>query len=178
MNCQNEKCKSDFEPKTYNQKYCCIKCSLAQNQRRFRKRNAKPCPLCNALIKGTSKLCVKCTRQKEQYINQNMTLKEYMSLSSYRGHPSWLYNKIRALARYLYSDLQKKPCLRCKYSKHVQICHIKPIPSFSDNTQIKVINSPENIIQLCPNCHWELDNKLFSLSLLNGEWHFIEDSNL
>lgn len=49
-------------------------------------------------------------------------------------------------------------CIRCGYSKHFEACHIKAISSFSLDTKIALINSPDNLIALCRNCHWELDN--------------------
>lgn len=55
------------------------------------------------------------------------------------------------------------PCSNCGYSKHIQLCHIKPIKDFSDDTLLKDVNSPDNIIQLCPNCHWEFDHGLLNL---------------
>ena len=42
--------------------------------------------------------------------------------------------------------------------KHVELCHIKPIHSFSETSTLGEINSENNVVQLCPNCHWEFDN--------------------
>ena len=49
-------------------------------------------------------------------------------------------------------------CSRCPYSKHVEVAHIKAIASFSEDTLLSVVNHPDNLVVLCPNCHWELDN--------------------
>ena len=52
----------------------------------------------------------------------------------------------------------KQQCELCCYDKHVEVCHIKPIGSFDGNTKISKINSYNNLILLCPNCHWEFDH--------------------
>ena len=54
---------------------------------------------------------------------------------------------------------QIKECQFCGYSKRVEVCHIKPISSFDKDTPIDTINDMSNLLILCPNCHWELDNK-------------------
>ena len=52
----------------------------------------------------------------------------------------------------------EKKCARCSYDKHVELCHIKAISSFSIDTLLSIVNSSDNIIFLCPNCHWEQEN--------------------
>ena len=49
-------------------------------------------------------------------------------------------------------------CAKCGYDKHVELCHIKDIANFDDDSLLSEVNSRNNIIQLCPNCHWEFDN--------------------
>lgn len=68
------------------------------------------------------------------------------------------YDNIRKNAR-SYSKYKFKPiCMNCGYNKHYEVCHIKDIKDFDFNkTTIYEINSPENLLHLCPNCHWELD---------------------
>lgn len=53
-----------------------------------------------------------------------------------------------------------KECVNCGYIKHIEVCHIKAVSEFSDDTLIKEINNLNNLIALCPNCHWEYDNGL------------------
>jgi len=38
------------------------------------------------------------------------------------------------------------------------VCHIKAVSDFDENTPIVIINSIDNLMALCPNCHWEFDN--------------------
>ena len=68
------------------------------------------------------------------------------------------YTAVRSNARLLYKDL--KVCEFCGYDKHVEVCHKKPIHGFSPETKICEINARENILILCPNCHWEFDHPI------------------
>jgi hypothetical protein len=87
------------------------------------------------------------------------TIKEYQKSKSIKGkHPSWKSSHVRILNRSWNSILSLFPCQGCNYSKHVELCHIKPITSFDENTELGVVNDPENILVLCRNCHWEFDN--------------------
>jgi len=54
-------------------------------------------------------------------------------------------------------------CKNCKYDKHVEVCHIIPISEFNDDAYIWEINSPNNLIALCPNCHWEFDHGILDI---------------
>ncbi len=49
-------------------------------------------------------------------------------------------------------------CKICGYTKLVEVCHIKPVQKFSDDTLLTEINSPSNLILLCRNHHWEFDH--------------------
>ena len=49
-------------------------------------------------------------------------------------------------------------CANCGYDKHVELAHIKAVADFDDDTLLSVVNSPDNVLSLCPNCHWEFDN--------------------
>lgn len=56
-----------------------------------------------------------------------------------------------------------KRCEVCGYSNHFEICHIKPVASFEDQATLAEINADTNLVALCPNHHWELDNGLLNL---------------
>lgn len=76
-------------------------------------------------------------------------------------------SKIASLARMSYKRSGRpEKCEICGYDKCYQVCHIKPIYMFNDDTLISVVNSLSNLIGLCPNCHWELDNGLIDLSVV------------
>lgn len=61
-----------------------------------------------------------------------------------------------------------KECAICKYKLHVEICHIKSVSSFSKETKLSEINDISNLITLCPNHHWELDNGYLKMVAARG----------
>ncbi|MEO8392532.1 MAG: HNH endonuclease [Chloroflexota bacterium] len=71
---------------------------------------------------------------------------------------------LRTIARSEYTKANlPRVCANCGYAKHVEICHVKAINSFSEETPVAVINDLTNLVALCPNCHWELDHGLLVL---------------
>lgn len=72
--------------------------------------------------------------------------------------------KIRGYGKTFY-DRSNKPkyCINCGYSKHYEVCHIKAINSFDDNATMAEVHALDNLIALCPNCHWEYDHGLLLL---------------
>jgi len=98
--------------------------------------------------------------EKFSYLN-GVTKKEYFDIKG-------VYHKFRAVirkhAQYVYEKNDgDKTCNICGYSKHIQVCHIKSVSSFSDDDLVTDINSKDNLIGLCPNHHWEYDNGLINL---------------
>ena len=88
----------------------------------------------------------------------------YRNLKSVKGkHPSWVNSHIRILNRSWNKDLLKYPCQKCGYSNHIEFCHIKAVSSFGDDALLGEVNDPKNILVLCPNHHWELDNGMLRL---------------
>jgi predicted restriction endonuclease len=74
-------------------------------------------------------------------------------------------SRIRELARNIYRQSDKpKQCLICGYYLHYEVCHIKSISDFSPDTPISIVNDLSNLIALCPNHHWELDNGHLTLA--------------
>jgi len=149
---------------TKNPKFCCKSCANALNGKLHPKRKiAKKCSRCDNIVRNyRSLLCEDCyqnhlSNQKEALLNN--TLFEYSERECIKKlHSSSKHVHIRQLARSWFKDLSSLPCANCGYKKHVELCHIKPIHSFSLDSKLKDVNSYENLIQLCPNCHWEFDN--------------------
>ena len=84
--------------------------------------------------------------------------------------PNWwaAATTIRKAARAKYTNSDKpKKCAICGYDKYYEVCHIKPVSEFDDDTLIEEINNIDNLIALCPNHHWEYDNGLISKEQLN-----------
>lgn len=60
---------------------------------------------------------------------------------------------------------KQRSCLKCGYSIHIEICHVKAVKDFPDTATISRINDPSNLIALCPTHHWEFDHGLLKLDL-------------
>jgi len=158
MNCLN------CQIKTNNPKFCSKSCAASYNNKIYPKRSiTRRCTRCNNLVHSTKSLLCKEHSVEYKYLKtekyKNKTVGEYRNLLSVKGkHGSWLNAHIRNFARSWLKHLTKLPCKNCGYDKHVELCHIKPVSSFTDETLLKEINSENNVIQLCRNCHWEMDN--------------------
>jgi hypothetical protein len=101
------------------------------------------------------------------YLGHNLpttTLDEIHESLSVKGkHPSWKNSVVRNNNRVVNKELTKLSCANCNYELHVELCHIKPLSSFNGSATLAEVNSKENVIQLCRNCHWELDNGFLKL---------------
>lgn len=94
--------------------------------------------------KGNGKTCESCF---DKYKNRlgNLTKGETNARS--------IRNHARVVAK-----PEGKSCNKCGYSKHVEVCHRKAVSLFPKTALVKEINSFDNLILLCPNCHWEFDH--------------------
>jgi hypothetical protein len=54
-------------------------------------------------------------------------------------------------------------CVHCGYSRHAEACHLRPVADFLATATVAEINAIDNIVMLCPNCHWEFDHGLLAL---------------
>lgn len=113
------------------------------------------CPVCGKLISKKSKCCIDCYIEQKS-IKSDTTLKDIHDSAPYQ-----INARVRGFARTKVKQLGiDKKCRICGYDKHVEVHHIKPISSFPPDTLISDINSEDNLVVLCPNCHWEADNGL------------------
>ncbi len=139
---------------TKNLKFCSRSCSATYNNiHREKKLKCKNC--------GNPRTCKswfcsnKCRIESQQKRTANVSKIE---LESRTKTKDGAYAQIIKMSRRVYMDSGKpKICAICGYDKHVEICHIKPVRDFIDEP-IKVINSIDNLIALCPNHHWEFDS--------------------
>lgn len=67
------------------------------------------------------------------------------------------YSIIRQKARLVLKN-RPQSCEKCGYSKHVEVCHLKPISKFEVTATLGQVNNVENLKLLCPNCHWQYDH--------------------
>lgn len=146
---------------TTNPKYCSKACSAQHTNKLFPKRKTKKvCIVCGDKVKSyRHNRCEKHWQEYKDSLWKNKTIGEYRNKVSVKGkHPSWVHAHIRQFARSWLKPFTKLPCAHCGYDKHVELAHIKDVSSFPDEALLSEVNSPSNVIQLCPNCHWEFDN--------------------
>ncbi len=145
---------------TDNPKFCSSSCAARYNNRAFPKRTRQRffCKTCGTEIAYRRSYCENCDPTKPKDFS-NVTIAQVRSQARYQAN-AW----IRKLARRTFYNSDKpKCCYRCGYTKHFEVCHVKPIQNFPENTPMAVVNSLDNLVALCPNCHWELDHDLLSL---------------
>ena len=160
---------------TKNPKFCSRSCSAITNNKLFPKGIPKDkfCTNCGVLYHNkwrkdapieNSRYCKECRSLFKLERYRDKKIGEYWNLDSIKGkHPSWKNAHIRGICREWNKELTKLPCAKCGYKHHVELCHIKPITSFNEESTIGEINHKDNIIQLCRNCHWEFDHGLLKL---------------
>jgi len=162
---------------TANPKFCTRVCAVIYNNIKFPRRKKKPksCTKCRNKFfsnrDGNSRYtCSLCRRPGSNgygFTEQSPGCWEPRTIGSVRAyfrnrgqyHRSGIHAMIRSDAR----RLHRKPgdhCSICGYDKHVEIAHRQPLSGFPDSALLSKINSLENILKLCPNCHWEFDHGL------------------
>jgi predicted nucleic acid-binding Zn ribbon protein len=167
-NCQSEvyKTVSEIKKSVSGNVFCSKSCSASYNNKGVRRHGkTKSCKSCGEPISNRNTYCSKeCMRF---YLGHNLpttTLDEIHESLSVKGkHPSWKNSVVRNNNRIVNKELTKLNCANCDYELHVELCHVKPLSSFDGNATLAEVNSRENVIQLCRNCHWELDNGFLKL---------------
>lgn len=138
--------------------FCGKRCAAIFNNtcRRIGRKRSKKCKTCDALIKSGWKYCDDCILQKKHIKNP---LDPTKSLGYYRSKckDQNKYRYIRIHAKQVTAKW-KKECTNCRYSIHVETCHIKEISDFPDTALMGEINDIRNLLILCRNCHWEFDH--------------------
>lgn len=158
---------------TNNPVFCSKNCAATFNNKIPKRKLSKKCTKCNNLVRNSSStLCeihfLEMKANSKEHM-ANLTLADYHNRDCLKNlHASSKNVHIRNICRKWNSNLLKTPCYNCGYDKHVELCHIKAISSFKPEDKIGLINHPDNIIQLCRNCHWEFDHDMLFLIYPNG----------
>jgi hypothetical protein len=153
---------------TSNPKFCSKSCAAKQSNKIPKRKISKKCSQCESVVRNyKSKLC---EYHFQDYLKGRkrslleLTLADYTNRNCIkRLHASSKFAHIRGLCRSWHKDKLSLPCHICGYSKHVELAHIKPLSSFEPTAKLKEVNAESNVVQLCPNCHWEFDNGLVTL---------------
>ena len=105
-------------------------------------------------------ICQECVELFGSHTNylKGLTIKQYSSVSNLTDRP--LNKNIRSLGRTWNTQYDGLPCAACSYDKHTEIAHIKDISLFPNRATLWEVNHPANLIPLCRNHHFELDNGL------------------
>lgn len=157
---------------TRNLIFCSRKCANTYRNlnNHPRKKSAKGKPFCkkcktNRTPSYGNRLCHDCSINRFIYCSDPLLIELKLRYKNSK-HSTGMQAYIRGHARDVIFNKNKKSCEKCGYNHHIEICHIKPICSFSDQSKLSEINNIDNLIGLCPNCHWELDNGILLLSEL------------
>ena len=139
MKCLN--CGTD----TTNQKFCGRSCSAIYNNKKYPKRKPEHvCKNCQTPITAGPSYCKPCFHALHRRDWNKVTYEEIC-----KGVPYQKHSRIRDLARKKFlSETSKLSCHICGYDKHVDVCHIKPISSFSANDTLEQINATANLINI------------------------------
>lgn len=150
MQCIN--CKAE----TNNPKFCGRSCAASYNNRMFPKKiktvKLPTCVDCGKQLGHVRSL--RCNSCHQVGRLDDRTLGEMVY---YQHHKSSAFALVRSRARYAFP---KCPCEKCGYTKHTEVCHIRPVRDFPLDTKVSVVNARSNLLRLCPNCHWEMDHNL------------------
>lgn len=134
-------------------KFCNSSCAASFNNGAApkRKRQTRACSKCGAMFiaeRADSKRCSAC------YVKPS---KPILSLKK-----SQVTRKaIAKLARKVVRD-RPNVCQVCGYDRFIEVCHIRPVSTFTPHSGVQTINSAANLIKLCPNHHKELDSGIMS----------------
>ena len=145
---------------TSNPKFCSRSCSASYNNKRHPKRKRKIvyCLLCEEIVERRQrKYCINCLHKWRW--KGDITLGEAIYT---KHHKSSAFALIRSRARRAIKS-RVQVCDNCGYNKHVEVCHIKSISEFDLDTLLSLINSDENLVLFCPNCHWEFDKGILQI---------------
>ena len=145
--------------KTRNPKFCSRSCAARQNNALFPKRR----------LGGRCQVCSRPIALRGTYCKDHDPTKPYdrsrpiCDLFETQRHPMYRLQRIRADARRLYHTCKPYRSENCGYDKHIEVCHRRSVASYPGDTPLSVVNSLDNLVGLCPNCHWEFDHGLLQL---------------
>lgn len=144
---------------TANPKYCSWShAAIHTNQQAPKRRLTRKCPECETLIPADRQSCAVHGKRKADY--RILTVAQLKAKDAIKN-PSYYRGYLNSITR-LRNAHRPRICQPCGYDKHVEYCHKQPIIVFLDFTAVQDVSGPENILVLCPNCHWEYDHGLLT----------------
>ena len=142
-------CKQGEKPWDVRKKVFCNQSCSAKMSNRSPKRPhsevVKPCTDCGKEVRNSpGGRCASCWF-KFRHETTGSLLKREVSRERISAHAR----------RVIKNSLSS--CLVCGYDFAVEAAHIKPVKSFPDDTPVREMNQPDNLLALCPNHHLEFD---------------------
>lgn len=127
----------------------------------------KLCKTCNKPIPADRVYCKACYKADNEKILA-YTIGQIREL--YKDKSSMaVAAKIRGYGQTIYKNSDKpKYCIHCGYSKFYEICHIIAVKDFPDTATMAEVHAIDNLIALCPNCHWEYDHGMLSIEQIKS----------
>ena len=144
---------------TANAKYCSRShAAIHTNQQAPKRRLTRKCSECNTLVPANRQFCAVHGKRKADY--RLLTVAQLKANDAIK-HPSYYRGYLNSITRLL-NVHRPRVCQVCGYEKHAEYCHKRPIKDFPDSTTVQNVSGPDNILVLCPNCHWEYDHGLLA----------------
>jgi len=142
---------------TKNPMFCSRSCAIRVHNQARKREPVGRCVVCAAAIARRRKYC--WAHSPTRAIDRTRPIETFVDNSRTRSR----LNRLRTDARRVFHAACPSCCQNCGYDKHIEVCHRRAITSFPPDTPIAVVNSLDNLVGLCPNCHWEFDHGLLQL---------------
>ena len=157
------KCKNCTHPIPEGRKFCSSSCAATFNNKHVIKRKrTKRCKHCESLIQSKYTYCQTCIGLGRHLPNGSHIANRKLSYYIENSKDAGRYRSVRDHARKITAS-RPQVCEVCGYDKHVETCHKKDISLYPPETTIGEINTPDKLLVLCPNHHWELDHDLLDI---------------
>lgn len=119
--------------------------------------------ICGGKMYYRSTTCARCRSKAQRVIRRERTLDDILT----RGPSRTKWTQVRRDANQVLEEIDReKVCAICGFDVYVECCHIKAIVDFPLETQVKDVNTPTNLIYLCPNHHKMLDKGLLQVPVV------------
>lgn len=150
---------------TDNPRFCSRSCACTWtniHNPRKKRINFRYCKTCGELLAETYLThCRPCQAVRKTKINRmtDRTIGDIQASAKYQIN-AWIRSDARMVVE---KAGRPRVCQQCGYDKHVEVCHYPAINSYPMTAKISEVNDQKNLLLLCPNHHWELDNGLLTL---------------
>ena len=140
--------------------FCSQSCTARYNNSRMPKRKLKNrCKNCDAPIRASYSFCDSCIENGKHLPGGQKLANKTIKQVIYKNGSN-KYGVIRGHAKTVVKD-RDYVCQKCGYDLHVEACHIAEIHTFPLDAKLSEVNHTDNLLRLCCNCHWEMDNGLW-----------------